>query len=248
MRRFRAQPGHDWAVVSIDGVETPVLLFDESAGGFSISASPALSLQVGKVFQLRVHSGAYEVEAAHVERKPNEIQYGLRIVTVLVQGKQEISSTGRNYSRSESTRLLGKALSAACVVIALAALYYTSPWKAISLGQGTATVTVVDTWTAEINGRRPRGIEMVHSLASPEFAKVLQLNVDQRKLRDRIFDEAADELSALNASKPQSSDQWADDSSKIVERALDRYLRMLNRRQIEQLVSKLPASAAATAP
>jgi hypothetical protein len=143
--------------------------------------------------------------------------------------------------------LLGKVLSAACVGVLLGGLYYTSPWSLFS--RDSRTGASVEALTAESNGRRPRGIEMVSSLASPEFAKVLQLNRDQQKLRDRIFDEAADELSALNGrSNSQSSDEWAADSSKIVERAIDRYLRMLNRRQIEQLVSKLPASATATSP
>jgi hypothetical protein len=249
MRRFQPQPGHDWAVVSLDGVDTPVLLVDESAGGFAISSSPTLCLQVGKEFQLRVHSGAYEVETAHVERKPNETQYGLRMLKVLVEGDRELSAKGRKYTRAESTRLLGKILSAACAVVLVAGLYYTSPWAALSLRGDRTSGASVGALTAETNGRRPPGIEMVNSLASPEFAKVLQLNRDQQQLRDRIFDEAAGELSALNArSHSQAVDQWAADSSKIVERAIDRYLRMLNRRQIEQLVSKLPASATGNSP
>lgn len=229
-----------------------MVLVDESGAGFGISVDPKFPLQPGDHGELEIDTGKYVVEVANIARETAELRVGLTILGAIDKPADKAAvKPARAYAQLQSIGPLGRVLSAACLAFVVAGVVYIGSesqrvFERVvpkSPSNVRAGVAIDATPNTETHGGL--GIEIVNSLNSPDITRALRLNEDQITLRDRIFDDASRSLAELYAQgENRSSESLADESSKLLEQALERYLRMLNRRQIEQLISKMPKSSA----
>jgi hypothetical protein len=247
--RYRVQEEFTHAKILHGRKEWPAELVNESAGGFLVSLAADANLKPGESVTLSIHSGAYLVEIVHVRREEKKAYVGVRRFDDDIQPRSATSirrgwfgpSGAAPYQSSQTFLLFGAYVGLAALAAVLIVGGHAGRGVASLLGEssriahGPSLPALPSDFAGPIDWQTVHTLRGINSLASQTVRDAIGLTKTQQRSLDTIFSETSRRMQKLaEECKEAPSSQWSEQSTQVIDEAVQRVLCTLTDRQIER--------------
>ncbi|MCA9246244.1 MAG: hypothetical protein KDA42_03985 [Planctomycetales bacterium] len=249
--RMPPQEGHERATVRIGRSDWTARVLNESAGGMELVLDGFPEVGVGERIVVKIYSGWYELSVVRVESTDEVTQLGLKRVACLPE-LESLAFDARNRIKKGS--FLGRnaplSLCAIMLCIGFGVLLPRLITGTYSSVFGQSAPAARKTSIENLNLVTPHGEANklaygLSSLSTPSVLASLELSDQQHAELERIYGETSRTLEKLSRNAnamPRNILQR--ESTKAIERATLRVLRLLTDQQIERWLDSLGESNA----
>lgn len=233
--RYPAQQGSDRGRLFVEERSYPLLLLDESAGGFNIAVRSNVQVLMGQTVTVHLPSGWFECEVRRSQTEGEENHVGLKRVRAVVPPEEEHQNKSGPWLTYGNVMQFGAvALGVTILAVLLMQPGIMGNWFKDMKPTDFSRTQISTEYSALMpDPQTTRVLEGFNSLTDTHMTKALRLNTEQVKNLDGIYADASRQLGGLYEKiGTKAPGLWQRESALIVQRTAQRVLCVLSDDQI----------------